>query len=152
MYTAFLGHSDITESSELQQLLEKTIEQHICSLRTTEFLTGGMGNFDTMAENAVIQAKKQHPEIKLILVIPYPTAKLEKQKEYYEQRYDSILYPNELRGVHPKGDITKRNRWMVDSSENIICCIERKSGGAWTAVNYARKKGKNITNLGKMEI
>lgn len=147
MYTAFFGHSDITESSELRQLLDQTIEQHICSLRTTEFLTGGMGNFDAIAENAVIRAKKQHPEIKLILVIPYLTAKLEKQKEYYEQRYDMVLYPNELRGVHPKGAITKRNRWMVDSSENIICCIKRNIGGAWTAVNYAGKKGKNVTNL-----
>lgn len=152
MYTAFFGHSDITESSELRQLLDQTIEQHICSLRTTEFLTGGMGNFDAIAENAVIRAKKQHPEIKLILVIPYLTAKLEKQKEYYEQRYDMVLYPNELRGVHPKGAITKRNRWMVDSSENIICCINRNIGGAWTAVNYAGKKGKNVTNLAKAEM
>lgn len=41
------------------------------------------------------------------------------------------------------------NKSMVDRADLIICAVERKCGGAWTAVKYADDQGKEIINLVK---
>ena len=40
-----------------------------------------------------------------------------------------------------------RNREMVDRADLVLCCIERKSGGAYQTVLYAKKQNKQIINL-----
>jgi predicted Rossmann fold nucleotide-binding protein DprA/Smf involved in DNA uptake len=36
---------------------------------------------------------------------------------------------------------------MVDRSDMVICCIERKEGGAYQTIRYAEKQGKHIVNV-----
>ena len=36
---------------------------------------------------------------------------------------------------------------MAEQSDLILCYIERESGGAYKAVQYAKKLGKEIVNL-----
>ena len=36
---------------------------------------------------------------------------------------------------------------LVDRSDLIVCCIQRKSGGAYKTMQYAEKRGKCIINL-----
>lgn len=59
--------------------------------------------------------KRKYPglSIRLVLVIPYMTHQLNRDKEYYEASYDDIVIPSELIGIHYKAAIKKRNRWMV---------------------------------------
>ena len=82
----------------------------------------------------------------MTLVLPY----MNKDIAYYEQYYDSILIPACLSRIHPKGAITKRNRWMVEECDLLVCYVEHESGGAYAALQYARKMGKEIINLAEM--
>ena len=82
-----------------------------------------------------------------IYVLPYP----EKDMEYYEAYYDNVMIPECIGRTHPKGAITKRNRWMVEACDLFICYVEREDGGAYTAMKYAKKLEKKVINLAKIE-
>ena len=49
-----------------------------------------MGDFDKKCESAVRGMKRKYPglSIRLVLVIPYMTHQLNRDKEYYEASYD----------------------------------------------------------------
>ncbi len=113
------------------------------------FLTGGMGEFDGLCSRAVRSTQHRYPhlEIRLALVLPYMTNRLNKDKLYYETAYDEIIIPEELAGVHYKAAIKKRNRWLVDRADTVIAYIHRDFGGAAETVKYARKQGKTVVNL-----
>ena len=81
----------------------------------------------------------------LILTLPYTV----KDIEYYENYYDEIVIPDAIGKAHPKGAITLRNKWMVETCDLIICYIEREEGGAYAAVKHAKTKSKNIVYLTK---
>ena len=67
--------------------------------------------------------------------------------EHYEKYYDSVIIPECIAKTHPKGAITKRNRWMIEQADLFICFVEHEEGGAYTALKYAKKLGKKIINL-----
>lgn len=144
---SFFGHRDIfcDLSDELKNAIETAITEH----SITTFYVGDRGNFDRQASDAVLAMKQKYEQIRLVLVLPYFTNKLNEYKEIYESQYDEIIIPSILDGVHPKGAITKRNRWMVDESVLIISYIKRESGGAYNTVKYASKRNKCIINIQK---
>lgn len=76
----------------------------------------------------------------MILVLPYG----KKDIQYYEDYYDCVCTPIY---AYPKHAIAKRNEWMVERADLILCYIERESGGAYKAVKYAIKLGKEVVNL-----
>lgn len=139
---SFFGHRDIVLdlSDEVEQAVEKAINEY----GITAFYVGDRGEFDRQATGVIVKLKRKYPHIKLILVLPYFTNKLNEYKELYEKEYDSVIIPSELMGAHPKSAITKRNKIMVDDSQLIICYINRNYGGAYTAVKYAEKQNKKI--------
>lgn len=95
------------------------------------------------------KAKRENPylNIKLILILPYMTKRLNTNKEYYVSHYDEIIIPSELCDIHYKAAIIKRNRLMVDRSDLLIAYVYRSYGGAFETLKYARKCGKKIINL-----
>lgn len=144
---SFFGHRDVF--CDLSNELYKAIETAITEYSITTFYVGDRGNFDRQASGAVLAMKQKYEQIRLVLVLPYFTNKLNEYKEIYESQYDEIIIPSILDGVHPKGAITKRNRWMVNESELIISYITREFGGAYDTVKYASKRNKRIINIGK---
>lgn len=150
MTCSFFGHAQITSKEGLTSLLEQTIERHILQFNVTDFLAGGMGQFDNMAARCARRVLARYPQAHLHLVIPYRTKQLQREKDFYASLYDDIIYPEEVWGAHPKYAITKRNRWMVQQSDYIIAYVDYTWGGAWAATNYAHRKKKPITNLGKI--
>ncbi len=139
---SFFGHRDVFYDLRNELVIE--IERAITEYGITTFYVGDRGDFDRKAAGAVMSMKHKYPNIKLVLVLPYFTNKLNEYKEFYEQDYDEIFIPQELMGVHPKGAITKRNRLMVDQSDLIICYVNREFGGAYNTVKYAERKMKTI--------
>ena len=105
------------------------------------------GGFDIYAATVVkrIQNAVGKENSELICVLPYT----EKDINYYEEYYDSVMIPECIYGTHPKGAIAKRNKWMVEHSELVICYVEREEGGAYTAMRYAKRIGKKVINLAK---
>ena len=108
------------------------------------FYTGAMGEFDELFSSAVRILKKTYPEIKLICVRPYLTKEINESEKYLYSLYDDIIIPTELADIHYKTVITKRNQWIIDKCDVVIGYTIRDYGGAYKAIDYAKKKGKEI--------
>lgn len=143
---SFFGHRDVFV--DLSDELKSAVEKAITEFGITTFYVGENGDFDRMAAGAVRSIKRRYPNIKLILVLPYFTNRINEYKEIYESDFDSIYIPSELADVHPKGAITKRNKIMVDESDLVICYITREHGGAFNAAKYSKKKNIPTINIG----
>ena len=68
----FIGHREANQG--LLPRLELEIDRLIRSENVRYFYVGGHGGFDQIAAAAVKRAKKQHPDITLMLVLPYHPA------------------------------------------------------------------------------
>lgn len=68
-------------------------------------------------------------------------------EESYHDYYSDVEISYAASKAHPKAAIQFRNREMVDRADLVLCCIERKSGGAYQTVLYAKKQNKQIINL-----
>ncbi|MBR0414326.1 MAG: DUF1273 family protein [Clostridia bacterium] len=113
------------------------------------FYTGAQGDFDTCfteAVRAVIAENKQLP-LRLICVKPYYTQSLQENREYYETKFAEVLIPSVLDDVHYKAAISKRNQWMIEKSDIVITYTIREYGGAYQALCYAQKQGKDIRQI-----
>ena len=148
----FAGHREV-----YQLKIDEEIENAIDNLLQTDsefvFYTGGMGDFDNKCASAVRAAKRKYPskKIRLALVLPYMSNRLNTDKEYYQYYYDEIIIPAELAGVYYKAAITMRNRWLVDRVDCVIAYVNRDYGGALETVKYARKQGKPVINLAEQK-
>ena len=52
-----------------------------------------------------------------------------------------------LEKVPPKYAISERNKWMVSEADLIIAYVKYARGGAYSGLQYARRRGKRIINL-----
>ena len=138
------GHREVYENitAQLDKAVLEAAEQG-CVI----FYTGAMGQFDSLFSSAVRKAKRSYPNIKLICVKPYMTKEINEIGEYLYTLYDDIIIPTELADIHPKSAITARNRWMISKSDIIIIYSIRNYGGAYNALQYARKQKKRIVTL-----
>lgn len=134
-----LGQSPVVRA--LENLLE-TEQEMICYV-------GGMGEFDELCASAVRALKRRHTdkEIRLVLVLPYMSQRLNTEREYYQSSFDEILVPHELAGLYYKKAITARNRWMVNQSDCLIAMVWRNCGGACQTLKYAQRLGKRIVRI-----
>jgi hypothetical protein len=110
-----------------------------------EFYIGRDGEFDVFAASLIkkFQKNTENTNTELILVLPY----LKKDIEYYEKYYNAIVLPECIEKVHPKKAITRRNEWMIENCDMLICYAKHKNGGAYTVWKYAEKLHKRIINL-----
>lgn len=156
IYTvAFFGHRTFNGNPFR---IEELLNEHICTLlrnhEYVEFLVGRNGEFDQYAASAVLRCRKKYRDdnSSLVLVMPYETAEYRDNQASFEQYYSEIEISSAASIAHPKSAIQIRNREMVDRADLILCCIERKSGGAWQTIKYAQAQGKKVINLaGRME-
>ena len=135
------GHREIfgNITEKVVSAVKKAVEQG-CEL----FYTGAMGEFDEIFSSAVRFLKKTYPEIKLVCVKPYLTKEINESGDYLFSLYDDIIIPTELADIHYKTVITKRNQWIIDKCDVVIGYTIRDYGGAYKAIDYAKKKGKEI--------
>ena len=141
---SFIGHREIYRHIILEQKVEQIARDLLSKKEYVEFYVGRNGDFDILVASGIKRAQKAvgHHNSSLILLQPYPT----KDDKYYEDFYDEVWYPIDSK-THPKGAITKRNRWMIEQADIVICYIEREEGGAYTDLKYAQKLEKEIINL-----
>ena len=135
------GHREIfgNITEKIVTAVKKAAEQG-CEL----FYTGAMGEFDEIFSSAVRIMKKTYPNIKLVCVKPYLTKEINESRDYFYSLYDDIIIPTELADIHYKTVITKRNQWIIDKCDVVIGYTIRDYGGAYKAIDYAKKKGKEI--------
>lgn len=83
----------------------------------------------------------------LILLMPYIKAEFRDNEKEFLDYYDDVKICEQSAKAHFKSAIQIRNRAMVERSDLVICCIQRKSGGAYKTVRYAEQKLKQVINV-----
>ncbi len=137
----FFGHRDCPEGIKVN--LKKEIERLICNQQVNTFYVGTQGSFDRMAYNALNELRKKYSHIKVFRVLAYmPRNDAVSNDE--AQSEDTIL-PEGIERVHPRYAIVWRNNWMIDHSEYVIAYITHPNGGAYQAVERAKRKGKTVS-------
>ena len=146
----FTGHRDIPAismfiKSRLKKEIETLIEKGVIF-----YGNGGALGFDTLAALTVLELKKKHPQIKLIMVLPC-REQAEKWSEQDKQIYtgilhkaDKVVYTSER---YHRGCMYERNRRLVDFSNYCIAYLKEDTGGTAYTVGYARKNGLEIINI-----
>ena len=134
------GHRDFYGHRVLDVRLYQLIKDLIRTKPFVEVYIGRNGEFDVYAATVIKRVQNEQGKCnnELICVLPYQ----EKDMEQYEKYYDSVLIPECIGRMHPKGAITKRNRWMVEEANLFVCYVERNEGGAYSALKYAKKTRK----------
>ena len=140
----FIGHSECYKVTD-EQIKQEIIK--LIDLGVTNFISGGQGNFDKKCGYLVHKLKKDYPQIKNILVIPYLTFKI-----YDKTIFDEIIYPDGFENLYFKAAIPERNKYLVDNSNYAICYISHTFGGAFKTYTTAKNKKLNIINLGELKL
>jgi|GEM_PF-4551097 len=110
-----------------------------------EFWLCEQGTFDCLARLAMKELREEFDWIKLVLLPAYypSDAKL----DWMDDNDYDLIYPNEVKKAPPQVAILRRNEYIAKHADYIVCYILQKSGGAYKAVEIARKLNKKIINL-----
>lgn len=146
---AFFGHRHIENVFEVTEKLQRVIRELMSENEYVEFLVGKNGEFDVLSASAVKQTKKEYrsDNSTLCLVLPYTTAEVRDNEKAFYNYFDEIEICKEAEEAYRKASITIRNRKMVERADCIICYIDHESGGAYSAVKYAKTLKKRVINL-----
>ena len=150
IYTvSFFGHRYIDNASEVEQHLDCLLHDLIVQKEYVEFLVGRDGDFDTIASAAIKRAIHSYGygNAHFILMLPYMKAEYRDNEKEFLDYYDEVEVCTESSEAHPKSAIQVRNRCMVDRSARVVCCIQRKKGGAYTTIKYAEKQNRLVLNV-----
>ena len=133
----FIGHREAPD--DLFSLLKDAVERHISDYGVREFIVGHYGNFDRLAANAVISAKKKHTDVVLSLLLPYHPAE---RPIKIPQGFDNSFYPPGLERVPRKFAIVRANHYMVDNVDFLIAYAWHPASSARDLVEYAKEREK----------
>lgn len=114
------------------------------------FICGGAIGFDTVAGEAVLEVKKEIPELRLVLFLPCKNQDA-RWNSADKKRYGNILksadYVDCPDTEYKDGVMKARNYKMVDNSSYCICYFNGKfASGTGQTVRYAQKSGKPVYN------
>ena len=114
------------------------------------FMCGGALGFDTLAALQVLELRRIHPEIKLVLAIPCGDQAAHwnrDDQEVYSRILDQADEKKVLSPFYYHGCMQTRNRYMVDHSNLCICYMYSLHGGTAYTVRYANSRNIEIINL-----
>lgn len=146
---SFFGHREISHFQETEQKLETLIYDLLKQHEYVDFLVGRNGEFDQMVSSTILRVRKRIglSNCSLILVLPYETAEFRDNEESFRAYYDEIEVCQSSSQAHYKSAIQIRNKEMVDRSDLVVFCVERKSGGAYQTMRYAEKQNAIWVNI-----
>jgi uncharacterized phage-like protein YoqJ len=137
---AFFGHHDCPQN--ISKNLYDSIEKLILCENITVFYVGTHGNFDRLAYNTLCKLENIYP-IQINVVLAYLNSK---QNNHYD--FNKTIFPSVLENTPLKYAIVKRNQYMVDNSNYVICYVNNSFSNAYTFVKRAKRKGADIINIG----
>ena len=143
MVCCFFGHRTVTQEVEprlrrtILQLLDETDDSLTCYV-------GNQGQFDAMVRRVLRELQAGHSALHYAVVLAYlPT----QDRALSSDTYADTLYPDGLETVPKRFCIDRRNRWMLDRTDAIICYVSSGYGGAAKYVQLAEKRRIRVLNL-----
>ena len=95
---------------------------------------------DMYAAEAVLDLKKQYPEIMLEMVSPFDTQAAKWAPEY-RQRHDALFDKADIvtatGHAYSKSSIFARNRYLVDNADMLLAAYDGQPGGTEMTIRYA---------------
>ena len=142
---ALFGHRDFGSHNDLEKKLFPLLREITSSQGYVEIYIGRNGEFDVFTATIIRRLKREPGEhnIDMTCILPYTV----KDIEHYAKYYDDIIIPDTSIKTPLKYSIIKRNKWMVEHADLVICYVERSQGGAYEAMKYANKINKRVINL-----
>ena len=138
------GHADTPQT--ILPALEAEIENYYSNYGIKHFYIGNRGSFDSLAAKAVRNAKQQHSDIRMFLLLAYHPA--ERAVDLWGG-FDNSYYPPIEKIPRPFA-IVKANQHMADVADGIICFVKHP-GNTRNLLEYAQKRQQKdpipITNL-----
>ena len=138
----FIGHREADE--RLLPILTAAIERLITEEQVSFFYVGRYGGFDSIAATAVKRIKLHHPEITLMLVLPYHPGERPIETPY---GFDGTYYPEGLEKVPRRYAIVRANEIMVKQSDWLISYVRHGASNSSRILEYARKQGTACINI-----
>lgn len=140
----FFGHRECygLEEATLRQTIVDLIGQGVDT-----FYVGNQGQFDATVRLVLRQLQKEYPHIRYSVVLAY----LPVEKREYEDMSDTI-YPEGQEAGPPKFAIHRRNQWMLNRADFVICYIRHTWGGAYKFARTAKHREKTVINLGSTQL
>lgn len=140
----FIGHQDAPES--IYNRLLSSVERHISEYGVTDFVVGRYGNFDHLAARAVLEAKRNHADVTLTLLMPYYRTSAEPLPD----GFDGSLFPDGLETVPKRAANLQANQYMIYHCDYLIAYDTGRIGNTRTLVYQARRiNGLQIDNIAK---
>lgn len=149
----FTGHRELREPDYILEQRVKEVLEPLIQYGYRDFLTGGARGFDQLAARAVLQLQERHPQIRLILILPFYDQFLQEggwtEEEIREFRYqrEHASQVIHLEPEYSKGCYYRRNRALVDRSSVCLCYQYKNTGGTAYTTEYAEQHGLVVTNL-----
>ena len=140
MTCCLLGHRDTSEAvkTSLLTALTDLIENE----SVTRFMVGEQGSFDRISLSILAFLKQKYPHISYYVVLAYaPAGHLERE----------TIFPEGMEYAPHRFAIAVRNRWMIKNSDIVVAYVCRNYGGAWQALELARRSCKRIINLASIK-
>ena len=152
---SFTGHRAIPDgmTDYLFQRIKDGVN-YLYSQGVRTFLSGGALGFDALAAEAVIERRKERPDIRLVIVAPCKDQdklwSIKDKIRYYKikKAADDVIC---LSDHYYRGCMHQRNRYLVDHSTACICYLTEDTGGTAYTVGYAQSKGLKIFNLARQK-
>ncbi len=147
----FTGHREIRaeDRASLGAALSAELAR-LYRLGVRYFGAGGALGFDTAAAEAVLALRREHADVRLILILP-----CRDQTKYWRRediaRYEAILASADkvvytAERYHP-GCMHVRNRHLVEHAAYCVAYFSGAPGGTAYTVRYAEQAGLSVTNL-----
>ena len=143
---SFAGHGDVHYGEDTYKKVINCIRKLVTEENIYEFWVGNYGAFDKLSARAVREVKKEFPQIKLCLVVPYITSELNNEKFFYENKFDEIIVPDISENTPKKLYILYCNRYVAEHSSVLVCFVKRH-GGAYETLQHASKNNVEIINI-----
>lgn len=133
----FFGHRQCQQ--RIEPMLLQTVEELIREHGVTLFYVGGQGEFDRTVQRVLNRMQERYPKIEWYEVLAYhPERKSGEHK---------TLFPEAAELGPVRFALSRRNRWMVQQADFLICYAAHDWGGAARFVEYALRQRKCVINL-----
>ena len=129
----FIGHRTILE--DLGDRLRGSIERHIMEYGVRLFVVGHYGDFDRLVTRTLVEAKKRHPEIQVLVLLPYHPGRGNYQPP---EGVDGTFYPPGQETRPKIAAIPAANEYMIRHSDYLICYDRGEVGKTRDFVRLAR--------------
>ena len=140
----FIGHKDFSQKHFEKLYIE--VENLILFKDVRVFYVGTNGAFDNAVYRVLCNLRENY-NIEIKVMVAYLN-----QKSTIKYLDNETIFPSVLEKTPLKYAISKRNMYMIDESQYMICYLNHTFSNSYTFVKYALSHKLQVINIGNFDI